>query len=271
VIKDDDIVVGTHGRSFWILDDITPLRQLNISAAKNSAILYQPQTAYRVRWNLNTDTPIPQEEPAGQNPPDGAIINYYLAENAKGEIVMEISDANGKIVRRYSSLDKFYEVPPNNVPPYWLRPQQFLSGKAGSHRFVWDLHYTPLDIPPSYPIAAVYQNTIPYPSSPWVLPGTYTVKLMVDGKSLTQKMTVKMDPNVKTSIQDLQIQHDLSYGLYTSRQNLLEKKLSSENEMKERAQFDRKMAVIFDVLQNTDMPPTTQAVTAAKELINRKE
>jgi photosystem II stability/assembly factor-like uncharacterized protein len=271
VIKDDDIVVGTHGRSFWILDDISPLRQLNASVVKSPAILYQPQTAYRVRWNLNTDTPIPQEEPAGQNPPDGAIINYYLGNNVNGEVLLEISDANGKIVRRFSSLDKPYEVPPNNVPSYWLRPQQMLSAKAGSHRFVWDLHYTPLDIPPSYPIAAVYQNTIPNPTSPWVLPGTYTVKLTVDGKVYTQKMTVKMDPNVKTSAKDLQLQHDLSYGLYTSRKNLLEKKLSSENEKKERAQLDRKMAGVFDILQDSDMPPTTQAVAAAKELINRKD
>lgn len=271
VIKDDDIVVGTHGRSFWILDDISPLRQLNASAVKSSAILYQPQTAYRVRWNLNTDTPIPQEEPAGQNPPDGAIINYYLGDNVKGEVVLEISDANGKLIRRFSSLDKPYEVPPNNDPSYWLRPQQVLSAKAGSHRFVWDLHYTPLDIPPAYPIAAVYQNTIPNPTSPWVLPGTYTVKLSVDGKVHTQKMTVKMDPNVKTSAQDLQLQHDLSLGLYASRKNLLEKKPSTGNEKKEMAQLDRKMAGVFEVLQDTDMPPTTQAVTAAKELINRKE
>jgi photosystem II stability/assembly factor-like uncharacterized protein len=271
VIKDDDIVVGTHGRSFWILDDISPLRQLSTSSLKSMAILYQPQTAYRIRWNLNTDTPIPQEEPAGQNPPDGAIINYYLGENVKGEVVLEISDANGKLVRRFSSLDKPYEIPSNNVPSYWLRPQQILSGKAGSHRFLWDLHHTPLDIPPSYPIAAVYQNTVPNTTSPWVLPGTYTVKLTVDGKEYIQKMLVTMDPNVKTPVQDLQLQYDLSYGLYSSRKSLLEKKVSSENEKKEKAQLDRKMAAVFDVLQDTDMPPTTQTVNAAQELINRKE
>ncbi|MGL6267673.1 MAG: hypothetical protein ACRC2O_07085, partial [Chitinophagaceae bacterium] len=271
VIKDDDIVVGTHGRSFWILDDITPLRQLNNTVLNNTTILYQPQTAYRIRWNLNTDTPVPQEEPAGQNPPDGAIINYHLNDEVKGEVVLEISDAKGKLVRRFSSMDRLYDVPPNNVPPYWLRPQQILSAKAGSHRFVWDLHYTPLDIPPSYPIAAVYKNTIPNPTSPWVLPGTYTVKLTVDGKVYTQKMTVKMDPNVKISAQDLLLQHDLSYGLYTSRKNLLEKIPSSENEKKEIAQLGRKMTGVFDVLQSSDMPPTKQAISAAKELIKSKE
>ena len=199
VIKDDDIVVGTHGRSFWILDDITPLRQLNASAAKSPAILYQPQTAYRVRWNMNTDTPMPQEEPAGQNPPDGAIINYYLAENAKGEITLEIMDADGKLVRQFSSLDKPYKFPRIMFRHTGFARNRNYPVKPGAHRFVWDLHYTPLDIPPSYPIAAVYQNTIPNPTSPWVLPGTYTVKLTVDGKVYMQKMTVKMDPNVKTS------------------------------------------------------------------------
>lgn len=271
VIKDDDIVVGTHGRSFWILDDITPLRQLNASAIKNPVILYQPQTAHRVRWNLNTDTPIPQEEPAGQNPPEGAVINYYLADNAKGEMTLEIYDATGKPVRKYSSLDNPYSIPPNNVPPYWLRPQQELSGKAGAHRFLWDLHYTPLEIPPSYPIAAVYQQTAPNPTSPWVLPGTYTVKLTVDGKVYVQKLTVKMDPNVKTPAADLAMQHDLSFDLYMARKNLLAKKPATENEKKESAQLDRKMAAVFEILQDTDMPPTTQAVRAAKELINRKE
>ena len=164
-----------------------------------------------MRWNLNTDTPIPQEEPAGQNPPDGAVINYYLADNAKGEMTLEIMDAAGKPVRKYSSSDKPYSIPPNNVPPYWLRPQQELSGKAGAHRFLWDMHYTPLEIPPSYPIAAVYQQTMPNPTSPWVLPGTYTVKLTVDGKAYVQKLTVKMDPNVKTPAADLVLQHDLSF------------------------------------------------------------
>lgn len=271
VIKDDDIVVGTHGRSFWILDDITPLRQLHAASLKSQVILYQPQTAYRVRWNLNTDTPIPQEEPAGQNPPEGAVINYYLADNAKGEMTLEIIDAAGKPVRKYSSLDKPYSIPPNNVPPYWLRPQQELSGRAGAHRFLWDMHYTPLEIPPSYPIAAIYQQTTRNPTSPWVLPGTYTVKLTVDGKVYVQKLTVKMDPNVKTTAADLKLQHDLSFELYVARKNLLAKKPATENEKKESAQLDRKMAAVFEILQDTDMPPTTQTVSAAKKLISHKQ
>jgi len=102
-------------------------------------------------------------------------------------------------------------------------------------------------------------------------PGTYTVKLTVDGKAYVQKLTVKMDPNVKTPAADLALQHDLSFDLYMARKNLLSKKPATENEKKESAQLDRKMAAVFEILQDTDMPPTTQAVGAAKELINRKE
>src|SRR6187431_292648 len=98
VIKEDDLVIGTHGRSFWILDDISPLRQLTSEASSKDVILHKPQTAYRVRWNMGTDTPLPQEEPTGQNPPEGALINYYLKEKAKGEVKLEITDSNGKTI-----------------------------------------------------------------------------------------------------------------------------------------------------------------------------
>lgn len=217
VIKDDDLVLGTHGRGFWIMDDITPLRQISANLAAEKALLYKPQTAIRVRWNMNTDTPIPQEEPGGQNPPDGAIINYYLAEKAQGEVTLEIVDAAGKSVRRYSSLDKPYEIPEVNIPLYWIRPQQILSGEAGSHRFLWDMHYTPIDEPVSFPMTAIYQNTAPEKNSPWVLPGTYTVKLTVNGKTITQPLTVKMDPRVTTSVAGLQQQHRLSVICYEGR------------------------------------------------------
>lgn len=217
VIKDDDLVLGTHGRGFWIMDDITPLRQISANLATEKALLYKPQTAIRVRWNMNTDTPIPQEEPGGQNPPDGAIINYYLAEKAQGEVTLEIVDAAGKSVRKYSSLDKPYEIPEVNIPLYWIRPQQILSAEAGSHRFLWDMHYTPIDEPVSFPMTAIYQNTAPEKNSPWVMPGTYTVKLTVNGKTITQPLTVKMDPRVTTSLADLQKQHRLSVVCYEGR------------------------------------------------------
>ena len=199
VVHDNDLVVGTHGRSFWILDDVSPLRQLSAQVASSDAFLFEPATAYRVRWNNYTDTPVPQEEPAGENPPDGAIIDYYLKSNASGPVTLEILDAKGRLVRRYSSAD---EPPPpieDNVPDYWIRPPAALSTTAGMHRFVWDVHYPPpAALSFSYPISAIYKNTPRIPTGAWALPGTYTVKLTLNGKSYTRPLTLKMDPNVKT-------------------------------------------------------------------------
>ncbi|MDB5123173.1 MAG: xghA [Mucilaginibacter sp.] len=221
VIKDNDLVVGTHGRSFWILDDITALR--NIAKAKEHAatVLYSTGLAYRVRWNMNTDTPLPQEEPAGQNPPDGAIIDYYLNNDAASVVKLEIMDASGKTIRVFTSVDKPYSIPPVNIPLYWIRPQQILSAAKGAHRFVWDMHTQPLNLPATYPIAAIYGQTAPEPTSPWVLPGTYTVKLTVDGKTYTQPLTIKMDPRVKTPAIELQKQYVLSDKCYSELKSIL--------------------------------------------------
>lgn len=220
VFKDADIAVATHGRSFWILDDVAPLRQLTPAAAAD-AVLYKPEAAIRVRWDMNTDTPLPQEEPAGDNPPDGAIIDYYLKNDAGGAVTLEILDGAGRVVRHYSSTDTLYAVPDVNIPTYWIRPQQLLSAKAGAHRFIWDLHYQPLNVPASYPIAAVYANTAPEPTSPWVLPGSYTVRLSVNGKTYTQPLVIHMDPRVKTSAAALQQQFTLSLEAYEGRKRAM--------------------------------------------------
>ena len=221
VIKDNDLVVATHGRSFWIMDDITPLRQLTKSSVKEEAILYQPEPAYRVRWDMWSDTPLPADEPAGKNPPDGAIIDYYLKEKSKDTITLAIYDSLGNLVRRFTSKDSLYKIPDVNIPLYWVRPQQILSSDSGSHRFLWNMHYTPLNLPPSYPISAVVGETAPAPTSPWVLPGTYTVKLIAGGKVYTQPLIVKMDPRVKTSIDALIEQHDYSMLCYYDEQKAL--------------------------------------------------
>jgi hypothetical protein len=213
VIKDNDLVIGTHGRSFWILDDITSLRHLAKAGTINTT-LYQTGMSYRVRWNMNSDTPLPQEEPAGQNPPDGAIIDYYLKDNASAPVSLEIFDEAGKLVRTYKSTDTAYEVPPVNIPLYWIRPQQILSAGAGAHRFTWDMHLQPLNEKPAYAIAAIFGQTAPEPTSPWVMPGRYSVKLAVNGKVYTQPLTIVMDPRVKTPPLELKKQFDLSNTCY---------------------------------------------------------
>jgi photosystem II stability/assembly factor-like uncharacterized protein len=215
IIKGDDLCVATHGRGFWILDDITPLRQLNAEVTGANAFLFRPQTAMRVRWNMNTDTPLPPDEPGGENPPDGAVIDYYL-KSAANSVTLEVLDAGGQVVRRYSSSDPIPPIDPMlPIPPYWIRPVQGLSSAQGMHRFLWDMHYAPVPGErPSYPIAAVYRNTAPAFTSPWVLPGRYVVKLTVNGKSYIQPLVVKMDPRVKTPARDLEQQFSLSNWLY---------------------------------------------------------
>ena len=217
IVKDDDLVVATHGRGFWILDDITPLRQINTKVASAEAHLYQPQTAIRVRWNMNTDTPLPPDEPAALNPPDGAILNYYLGPNISGEVTLEILDPTGAVVRKYSSNDPEEPIPAMlAVPKYWARPAHSLPGAPGMHRYTWDMHHTPLALggPVTYGMQAIYQNTPMAMTSIWATPGRYKVRLTANGKSYTQPLTLKMDPRVKTPVTGLQQNAMLSKQLY---------------------------------------------------------
>jgi photosystem II stability/assembly factor-like uncharacterized protein len=221
IVKDDDLVVATHGRGFWILDNITPLRQFDADKIDN--LMFRPQTALRVRANLNTDTPLPPDEPAGENPPDGAMIDYFLSADGIAPVTLEIKDSKGAVVRKYSSGDVAIEPNPKRlrIPSYWIRAPQSLSTKAGMHRLLWDMHYTPVsDVEPEFPIAATYRNTAPNATSPWVAPGNYTVVLTVDGKNFSQPLAVQMDPRVKASPADLQNQFNVSWQLYQLRLKL---------------------------------------------------
>ena len=217
VIHEDDVVVGTHGRSFWILDDITHLRQIE-SAKLGQPLLFKPQQAWRVRRSLNTDTPIPPEEPMGQNPPDGAILNYWLKDAAKA-VMIEVFDKSNRLVHRYESGEP--EAVPNEkglaYPSYWFRPQRSVSAAAGMQRWVWNLRYGPLEgFEQSYPIAAIYGDTPPGPEGPLAPPGEYTVNLTVDGNTQSQQLIVKMDPRVKTPAAALAKTHDLALQSYLS-------------------------------------------------------
>ena len=225
IVHGDDLIAGTHGRGIWILDDITPLRETGTATLSGSrdAFLFKPQIAYRVRQNTNTDTPIPPDEAAGQNPPDGAIINYSLRSAASGPVTLEVLNAAGKSVRTYSSEDRVEMPTPATapVPMYWYRAPHPLATTAGMHRFMWDGHYQPVVVSGGggggrggLPIAAVPHDTVPAPASPWAAPGQYTVKLTVDGKSFTQPLTLKMDPRVKTPPLGLTQQFALSKLLY---------------------------------------------------------
>lgn len=203
-IHNDDLIVATHGRSFWILDDIAPLREASASFAGADAYLFSPAPSYRVERDTNTDTPLPPDEPAASNPPDGAVIDYYLARAASAPVTLEILDAHGQLVGKFSSADKpdvtEEALRKQLIPLYWLRPFHSLSSEAGMHRWIWDLHYAPPDsVRHEYPIAAIPADTPRYPLGPTALPGSYTARLTANGKTYTAPLTLKMDPRVQIS------------------------------------------------------------------------
>jgi photosystem II stability/assembly factor-like uncharacterized protein len=235
-VKDDasclcsDLVAGTHGRGFWILDDVTPLRQAAEAAAATDAYLFKPATGIRIRFGTNDPTPWPPELPAGENPPNGAIVDYYLPALASN-VKLEFLDTQGHVIRTYSSSDPVRDPDPAldpaaynkvcqqtptaqdcNLPLYWPAPPQMVKTSEGMHRFTWDMHYDRLAGMPSGgrgggggANGAVPHRTYPAMNSPWVAPGVYTVRLTVNGKSQTQPITIKMDPRVKITPEVQQI------------------------------------------------------------------
>jgi photosystem II stability/assembly factor-like uncharacterized protein len=199
VIKDDDLIVATHGRSFWVLDDLTPLRQLDLKLAQASMVLYQPQTAIRLHY----PDEVSKREPAGENPPNGAIIDYYFKEKPKDEVVLEILDGSGQLIRRLSSRDaKRNEQPeewPDRVPEARTIPAE-----AGMNRYAWNLRYQdPVEIPGSF-----YSDS--GPRGPLVAPGDYQVRLTVAGQGQTVPLHVIADPRVKGPEEALRQQLALS-------------------------------------------------------------
>ena len=254
LIHDNDLIVATHGRSFWILDDISPLRQIDAAVLKADAHLFNPALAYRVRRDTNTDTPLPPDEPAGQNPPDKVVLDYYFATPARGEVAVEILDSKNLIVRRFSTTDKpevtEEDLEKQLIPLYWLGPERKLQTGAGMHRWLWDLRYPPPDSAHhGYPIAAVPGDTPRVPLGPSVLPGDYTVRLSANGATYTAPLTVKMDPRVKATMidlaQQLQTQSELADLLSRSSAALLQaRSLSKElDDRSERAAGALKNAI----------------------------
>ena len=215
---DNHLIVATHGRGFWILDDIAPLRESAASFASADAHLFAPARAYRIRRDTYSDTTLPPDEPFAANPPDGVIIDYYLAHDASAPVTLEILDAAGTLVRKFSSTDKpeasDEDLKKQLIPLYWLRPFRRLLSEPGMHRWVWDLHYPAPDATRhDYPISAIPGDTPRYPLGPTALPGTYTARLTANGKSYTAPFTVKMDPRVSISASSLQKQFEMETRL----------------------------------------------------------
>jgi hypothetical protein len=169
---------------------------------EKSSYLFKPAPAWRLRASENRDTPPPPSTPLGQNPPTGAIINYWIKEGQKGKVTLTISDSAGHLVQRYSSNDKPAELPADRYfEEGWLGKNEQISAEPGMHRFVWDLRYPrPLVLKYRYSIAAVWDKGTPLsPEGTLVLPGYYTLDLNVNGKHNTQSLQVKLDPRVRTT------------------------------------------------------------------------
>ncbi len=219
-VHGDDLAISTYGRGLWILDDIAPIRDLKPEMLTGPVLLLPPVTAMRVRWDNWEDTPLPIETPSAKNPPDGILIDYYLKTAHPGAAEITIRDASGNMVRRYTANMSEPKLPPANVPEYWFEKTESVDGSAGLHRFVWDLRYdSPEALPASYygPILQYTEYTLAdhaipnetprqQPQGPLVVPGNYTVELTVDGQTYRQPLTVKLDPRVHASEEDLQVQ-----------------------------------------------------------------
>ena len=211
VVHDNDLIACTQGRGIWILDDIAPLREISASLENESVHLFEPSQAWRTRGNENRDTPYPPSTPLGQNPPDGAIIDYWLKNDANGTLTLTIKDSQGNIVKEYSSEVKSKTLPSNRYfQKGWVGSQELLSASSGMHRFIWDLRYSrPNSLLYHFSIAGVWDEGTPLvPQGPLVLPGKYSVTLAVDGKVYSKSFLVKIDPRVHVSQHDLAEQLD---------------------------------------------------------------
>ncbi len=280
-VKDDsnclcsDLVAGTHGRGFWILDDVTPLRQaaaIHVAESAGTAYLVKPVTAVRVRFGTNSPTPWPPELPAGENPPPGAILDYFLAGDTSSPVKLEILDATRRGVRTYSSDDPVRNpdpaldpvgyntlcqqtpsAPDCALPLYWPAPPMVISTRAGMHRVSWDLTYDPIGEGGGRAGggAAVPHRTYPSSGGPWAAPGSYTVRLTVGGKSYTQPLTLRLDPRVKTPAVALATLTSLTREMY-------------DGARAARAASERARALVgeLDTMQGTDIDAFKQQVAS---------
>jgi len=286
LVHGDDLIAATQGRAIWILDDVSPLRQSSEASKSASAHLFRPAPAFRLRRSEGHDTPLPPETPLGENPPAGAIIDYWLPSAVSGPVAIEVLDAKGAVVRRYSSDDPPETLKANRYfSAAWLKPAALPAREAGHHRFVWDLRYPrPKAAGYEYSIAAIWGKDTPAePEGPLVAPGTYTVRLTAAGKGETQPLVVKMDPRVSVApeaiARQLEVARDAAAELDRSDEAVEElgayrKKVSASGPPPAKgtgdplaafegaggfARLHRRFAAVYDAVESADAPPTTQA------------
>jgi hypothetical protein len=275
VIHGDDLVAATHGRAFWILDDITPLRQVQDAVKPEGSWFYRPATAVRIDHDNFLGSPLPPEEPTAKNPPDGAAIDYYLKSGAE-HIKLEIFDEKQKLVRGLSS-DEAREQKPSSRPiaERWLPKPEILETAAGMHRFVWNLAWGNPEGNAAVPLSDDEYRTL---KSPRAVPGIYQVRLTIDGKTFSQPLKIVMDPRSSATPRDLEQQLQLGLEVFAEairgRKVLSEikavQKQSTDLEPKLDGHADLKAAVsqleseIRRILTGTDdSPPKTEGLEDA--------
>jgi photosystem II stability/assembly factor-like uncharacterized protein len=235
VIHGDDLVAATFGRGFWILDDITALRQIGESTVATDAVLFKPADAVRLNPDSFFGTPFPPEEPQAKNPPEGAVIDYYL--KSAGEVTLEILDSKGALVKKYSSTDRAERSrAPQPIADYWIAPPARLGGIAGHNRFAWDLRY-----------ALPGQEASPIgrgPEGPLAVPGIYQVKLTAAGHSYTQPLKVVMDPRSTATIAELQKAFDLSISIVRDMQRASAAIAEAADARRAKPELEREIAQI---------------------------
>ncbi len=273
-IHDPDLVIATHGRSFWILDDITPLRQIGDKVASSDMWLYKPARAIRSTSDTFPGTPLPPEEPQAQNPPRGAYVDYYLRNAAGGEVALEIIDVRGKPVRRFSSRDQ-PTAPPLEAPvaPRWFPKPQELSEAAGMHRFVWDLRYGYAGQTPEFNEDEGGLRWL----GPLVLPGSYRVKLTVNGRESVQPLEVAMGPRSRATAAELAQQFQWAQRVFEDIESarkaitdiraaqIQNPKLESAGILTALESAARNLADVFDALESADRTPPSQVIASYLE------
>ncbi len=253
-VHGDDLAIATHGRGFWILDNITPLRQISNQTAAQQVVLFTPATAVRVDNDGFLGTPLPPETPTAKNPPDGAMIDYYL-KDAGREVTLDIFDQNNKLVRHITSAEKPPSYPPLPIAERWLPKPSLLETTAGMHRYVWDLRWGGAESE-----AGGGEEDYRAPHPPRIVPGTYSVKLTVDGKSYTEPLKVTMDPRSSATPEVLQQQQQLALQIYGEAEQ-------ARSALREVDSVSKKLAALKPDVQSKD-PDLLSQLNAVQSAVN---
>ncbi|MGH9535040.1 MAG: WD40/YVTN/BNR-like repeat-containing protein, partial [Terriglobales bacterium] len=276
-LRAGNLVAATFGRAIWILDDLSPLRQLDAAVAAAPAHLFRPAAAYRIRRDVNTDTPPPPEVPAGANPPAGAVLDYTLRSAPAAPIALAIYSASGRLVRRFTSAPPPAPTGPKwpTIAAYWMAPAEPLPARAGMNRFVWDLRYAaPASLGHSYPMTALVHGTPLDPRGPLALPGRYTLALTVSGQTYRQPLTIRPDPRGAAPQRALAAQLALARAVMAGMRSSFAgyqaaQRRNAAAAAQRFAALNGALAGLLGDVESADAAPTPRMFAAARQLLGQ--